>query len=1349
MMRLLPPCLAFLFTAVLHVPSAEPPAVTPTGIGIFDGVYEPVIGSPNDILLQPGDYDVTYDPVQGSYTVRIDQARFKRDCVYLRKKVSGSFAVSASIIFSTTRANYFTMLMVQDTQREIGCRTLVDGVERKIKNSILFRDGTKGNNYVFGDRAFSEASEEKIHYRITYYADLHQVVAEFSRDGTDWDSILYYSSYAFEKDCNMAIQVEANQPACFRIENITSLSMNFAYGKRMVEKIDDQSARVAIDITNPTDRPLPVQIKECVAGEVSATSVSHEGSVEDATSCLELHRLRWSLPAAPGKTQLEYTLHARDAAVLPTTIFGGNINEKVVMGENYYSFADLKEKTEDIQHWRTWSAADGLPDSIARYVNLGPSGSVYVMNYNPDTKISLLNRFDGFAFNPITLGNLPDGLVKEGPDGSLWFYENWHLYRQMKDQAGTISWEMCRDTADRTFEISDRSTRAFVHCGNPAMGGNTAKYLFVPLDHEQVYCLYNDDLKLYNAATRKATVVLKAASTSLESFGHMILAQDQRLVITGERGVIKVNIQDPLAPSISEEYSVPADSPLQNFSLPVEGMTGNLLLRANQELGTAREPLVILDSKLHSRDLGQIAPLALSEDNGIWMVGTKGYNKEFIAYCQANEKVIIPQQNHRITSLTGDSAYEKNGSFWLATNHGIMRYAPPLWRKPMGSRDLQSEISVITEDRAGNLWALDQNHLLKYDGREWKKYPKPITFTIWQYKPQSLVFLPNGRLAVQVGDTPLKPKPFCVFDPVTGIFELVYHPKKLHCDDISPGQSHPLLMVMYDEKENAQLEAYENQEFINLIPPGSIRMGILCIYERDNGEILIGSNSGEHLQWFRNGQKVQWTEEQQYPGTTALSILEVEKDKIWVGDTNSLYEFDGQRWTKLRTGMDHILSMIKARDGSVWIASWSGLHHYIDGSWITYNSEDGFRYDMVNKIFEDSQGRLWAGSADGIYLFHPEADPDPPQTYIKPEENLNDFSYNGEVRISFTGLDKWKYTPKEQLLYSCRLNQGPWTSFTPATLATYNRLRPGYYTLEARAMDRKGNADPTPAAFTFRVNHAPIQERRWFVPAVAATLSLILLLALIALRSRSLLARFALNLEGMVTERTRQLRETEGHLLQVAEHEQQRIGQDLHDDVVQNLVGVALRSELLMKELEAAAPQKVEEVREILQQVDEATHRTRQLAQGLSPVNLHQLGLLGSLQSLAAGLEEFHNLSCSVPDDMEVTGLSPRQQLNLYRIAQEAATNAAKHAQARHIEIGLRRENGNLTLTVRDDGQGFDPRASYPGMGLPILRYRAQDMGAVLGITSAPGQGTTVTCVLPLPDGDESTAQFQTNEAAT
>jgi signal transduction histidine kinase len=213
---------------------------------------------------------------------------------------------------------------------------------------------------------------------------------------------------------------------------------------------------------------------------------------------------------------------------------------------------------------------------------------------------------------------------------------------------------------------------------------------------------------------------------------------------------------------------------------------------------------------------------------------------------------------------------------------------------------------------------------------------------------------------------------------------------------------------------------------------------------------------------------------------------------------------------------------------------------------------------------------------------------------------------------------------------------------------------------------------------------------------------------------------------------TEQLR-LEREVLDISERERRRIGHDLHDGLGQRLTAASMSTNALVAALQTGGPDFASRAEEVGRQLRDAIAEARTLSHGLAPVTMEDDGLMTALAALAGSTSQggVHCVfDCPVPvrvRDAELAG-------QIYRIAQEAVNNALKHASPAEIRIGLSSREGTLVLEVDDDGEGFPDRQSQSGgMGLRVMRYRAQTIGGELETGSPPAGGARITCRVPNP----------------
>jgi len=182
-------------------------------------------------------------------------------------------------------------------------------------------------------------------------------------------------------------------------------------------------------------------------------------------------------------------------------------------------------------------------------------------------------------------------------------------------------------------------------------------------------------------------------------------------------------------------------------------------------------------------------------------------------------------------------------------------------------------------------------------------------------------------------------------------------------------------------------------------------------------------------------------------------------------------------------------------------------------------------------------------------------------------------------------------------------------------------------------------------------------------------------------------------------------------ILEISDREQARIGQDVHDGLCQQLIGMAFNANSLVQTLNAQQRPEAGTARRICGLLDEAITEARRVCRGLYPVRLQTEGLVPALEELAHAVTERYNVNCECHLGTRRLLCDFATATHLYRIAQEAVNNAVKHSGARNIQLRLDSADGTVELQVQDDGSGFKINsAKAGGMGLHIMDYRARSI---------------------------------------
>jgi PAS domain S-box-containing protein len=214
-----------------------------------------------------------------------------------------------------------------------------------------------------------------------------------------------------------------------------------------------------------------------------------------------------------------------------------------------------------------------------------------------------------------------------------------------------------------------------------------------------------------------------------------------------------------------------------------------------------------------------------------------------------------------------------------------------------------------------------------------------------------------------------------------------------------------------------------------------------------------------------------------------------------------------------------------------------------------------------------------------------------------------------------------------------------------------------------------------------------------------------------------------------ITER----KQLEAAILDISAREQRRIGQDLHDGLGQHLTGIAFMSKVQEHKLVEKGLPEAGDAAKIVNLVNEAINKTRELARGLLPVVSDAQGLMSALQQWAAEVEDLFAVNCRFQCLTPVLIHDDTVATHLYYVAREAVNNAIKHGRARQIIIRLAADQHQGELTIQDDGCGIGAVGpGNKGMGLHLMNYRARMVGGSLEVQRVATGGTVVTCLFPV-----------------
>jgi signal transduction histidine kinase/ligand-binding sensor domain-containing protein len=565
--------------------------------------------------------------------------------------------------------------------------------------------------------------------------------------------------------------------------------------------------------------------------------------------------------------------------------------------------------------------------------------------------------------------------------------------------------------------------------------------------------------------------------------------------------------------------------------------------------------------------------------------------------------------------------------------------------------------------------------------------------------------------------------------------------------------------------------------------------GVLWVGTLGGGLIKMNRRTLAHQRYIRTSR----TASGQLSGNYVYCLLEDRDGKLWIGtwgagisildprtDTFVTYQHDEANPHSL--AQNSILAFHEDRGGTIWVATLGGGLDYFDPTKNSFNhitESNGLPNNVINGILEDSTGTLWLSTNRGICRFHPEArtfrnydigdglqsmefnqgafckgrdgtlyfggingvnscspadvpaDTLPPAVRITrctvfdhpmpvpPGSQSLNLSYDQNfVSFEFTALD---YTAPEKNAYRYMMEglDRDWVSSGSRRYASYANLPSGDYVFHVRGSNSDGLWNLNGASLHIHVV-PPYWERAWF-----RVLALVLILGTIFLLFRRRINQL---------ERERQLQSSFSRKLNESqETERKRVAGELHDGLGQELLTI---KNALTRVATTEAPAVRTRLADIESSVHRAIEEVRQISADLHPHMLERLGLTRTIESMVRRIAQAACLQVISNIDPIDGLLRPNEEINLYRILQEALTNVVKHSDASQCTVRVERTGSQIKLAVYDDGRGFEPAAAATsdksGLGLVNMAERVRMLHGDMEIRSAPGSGTTLSFHFPL-----------------
>ena len=694
-------------------------------------------------------------------------------------------------------------------------------------------------------------------------------------------------------------------------------------------------------------------------------------------------------------------------------------------------------RADDRFLWRSWGVRDGFTETYSYALSTAPGGNAYIRH----GAVRSMSQFDGYS-----VARIPDPRGNTQPD--------WPSTKRVYSDSGSTLWTASLD-ALQEFRDGNWTVRYRAPPGRRVLEA-------VP-EGRHVMVLLEDRLREFDPDQQLWREIRTAENSGIAPFLAMCPGSTDEVYITGEHGLAKVRMGSNGAFDWIEVRS--ERDRLTHFDYPLPG-TGELFA---QGLSSRDKRHVIVrwaGTGLESVYAAEADNLRgwRGGDGSVWIV-------EGAAIFRLRGGRKYPVERAGVLTGTIFDVYSEEGkAFWVATSEGVTRYTPPLWRQPTGLEDVDLPVHSMAEDRQGRLWMSATDYVLELQGDVWTRHALPAGCQTHTMQTSSLAPFPDGRVLVRVGCAG-RGNAVLTMDPKSGRFSELSHPEG-RTITLLAGRPDGWVWIGSEVKGTPgfRLDVYDGASFRKVLQLGSEWQGadLRTVLERGTGEIWLGGTAGGGL--YHDGRLSNpFQPGNGYTDAGVFVLGNLPGGQLVAGGRDSILRYDGKSWALLRGGLDRVRQLTTTLDGALWVASASGIHRFKDGSWISHQTGEGLRTLIAYTVFQDSQGRLWGGTARGLVLYHPDADTDAPRTILDPSTNLREVSPSGEARITFSGIDKWSQTPPERLLFSYRLDGGIWSPFQNSDVATYHRLPAGPHRFEVRSMDRNGNIDPAGRSLEFAV----------------------------------------------------------------------------------------------------------------------------------------------------------------------------------------------------------------------------------------------------------------------------------------
>jgi signal transduction histidine kinase len=520
------------------------------------------------------------------------------------------------------------------------------------------------------------------------------------------------------------------------------------------------------------------------------------------------------------------------------------------------------------------------------------------------------------------------------------------------------------------------------------------------------------------------------------------------------------------------------------------------------------------------------------------------------------------------------------------------------------------------------------------------------------------------------------------------------------------------------------------------------------MYGDQVGRMWLGFENGE-VAVFEGGAFRLYSTRDRLPAGVVLVITADTKGHIWVGGGGGLSRFESSHFSTItkQGGLpgDSVSGFVEDEDGSFWIAGAHAIFK-VSGEQLekalaspsyrmrgeSFDGRDGLRgLPRQREPFPTAtravDGWLWFATTEGIAAINPHEIPKnlvPPPVVIETvrtddqalaaSSGLQFHPNTRNLEFHFTALS---FTNPAQVQFRYKLDgyDDGWRGPVSIRAVRYTNLPPASYTFRVLACNNSGVWNEVGASLTFTILPA-FYQTAWFRLFYVAAGGMLFWLVY-RLRLRQMTARVRLRYTERLAERT-------------------RIARELHDTLLQNLAGVTLQLDGIVKQVVSHPEKAVPLIGQVREQVDASFQQARVQVWNLRSTSLEGPGLAVTLQQFCERIGPSNTTRCEFQLVGQPRPLPAEFEEELLRIAQEATQNAVRHAHSNQIRVVLEYTVKWLQLSICDDGQGFDLQEGLrkaDHWGLKSMHERAAQIHATCEITSSAGNGTRVQVNVPLP----------------